>query len=179
MRKHSNMAAALALAAGLAGCASQTLDDFNGATPTLDLRAYLDGPLAASGVFFDRSGRANIQFVVEMRGAWNGDEGTLTERFRYSDGRLDQRVWTIRFHDDRRFTATAHDVVGEAEGEQNGNAAVMRYRLRIPRESGEVVVSMEDWLYLQEDGSLINRTRMSKYGVTVGELVVAFRKPET
>ena len=63
-----------------------------------------------------------------------------------------------------------------AEGEQRGNAARMTYRLRIPRGEGEIVVSMEDWLYLMQDGTLINRTKMRKFGLPVGELVVAFRK---
>ena len=52
-------------------------------------------------------------------------------------------------------------MVGEAKGSQRGNAAMMEYRLRIPRDGGEIVVAMEDWLYLQEDGTLINRTSAS------------------
>jgi len=174
--RKSKIVAAVSVIAGLAGCGSQALDDYAGETPTLDLREYLDGSLSASGIFFDRAGRADMRFVVEMEGSWDGDTGTLAERFRYSDGHSDERVWTIRFQDDGRFTATAHDVVGEARGGQRGNAAMMRYRLRIPRNGDEVVVSMEDWLYLQEDGTLINRTKMRKFGLTVGELVVAFRK---
>jgi len=174
--RKSKTLAALAVVAGLAGCGSQALDDYASETPTLDLREYLNGPLTASGIFFDHAGRADMRFIVEMEGAWDGDTGTLAERFRYSDGHNDERVWTIRFQDDGRFTATAHDVVGEARGGQRGNAAMMRYRLRIPRDGDEVVVSMEDWLYLQEDGTLINRTKMRKFGLTVGELVVAFRK---
>jgi len=172
----SKMATALAVVAGLAGCGSQAIEDYAAETPQLDLRDYLNGPLTASGVFFDHAGRASLRFIVDMEGSWEGDTGTLAERFRYSDGRSDERVWTISFQDDDSFTATAHDVVGEAKGSQRGNAAMMEYRLRIPRDGGEIVVAMEDWLYLQEDGTLINRTKMRKFGLTVGELVVAFRK---
>jgi hypothetical protein len=150
--------------------------DYAAETPQLDLRDYLNGPLTASGVFFDYAGRASLRFVVDMEGSWEGDTGKLAERFRYSDGRTDERIWTIRFQDADHFTATAHDVVGEARGSQGGNAAMMEYRLRIPRDGSEIVVAMEDWLYLQEDGTLINRTKMRKFGLTVGELVVAFRK---
>jgi hypothetical protein len=146
---------ALAVVTGLAGCGSQALEDYAGGQPELDLRDYLNGSLTASGIFFDRA---------------------LAEQFRYSDGRTDQRVWTLRFQDDARFTGTADDVVGEALGMQSGNAAKMTYRLRIPREDDEIVVSMEDWFYLQDDGTLINRTKMRKFGVMVGELVIAFRK---
>lgn len=174
--KKSNVAVAVAVIASLAGCGSQVLDDYAAETPRLDLREYLNGPLTASGIFFDYAGRADLRFIVDMDGSWNGNTGTLSERFRYSDGQTDERIWTIRFTDDQRFTATAHDVVGEATGGQKGNAAMMKYRLRIPRDGKEVVVSMEDWLYLQEDGTLINRSKMRKFGLSVGELVVTFRK---
>jgi hypothetical protein len=167
---------AVALVAGLAGCGSQALEDYSGGQPELDLRAYLNGPLTASGIYFDHAGRADLRFVVDMEGTWQGDTVTLAEQFRYSDGRTDERVWTLRFQGDERFTGTADDVVGVASGMQTGNAAKMNYRLRIPREDDEIVVSMEDWFYLQEDGTLINRTKMRKFGVTVGELVIAFRK---
>jgi hypothetical protein len=70
-------------------------------------------------------------------------------------------------------------VVGTAAGQQRGNAARMRYRLRVPRGEGQIVVSMDDWFYLQEDGTLIGRTRMRKFGLPVGELVVVFRKAPT
>lgn len=167
---------ALMIAVGLAGCAAPNLADYAAETPTLDLRTYLDGSLTASGVFFNRGGAAELRFVVDMEGDWQGDVGTLTERFRYSDGRTDERVWTLRFQDDHSFTATAADVVGTAEGAQRGNAATMRYSLRLLRDGDEIIVDLEDWFYLQEDGVLINRASMTKYGFEVGELFIAFRK---
>ncbi|MEM7188437.1 MAG: DUF3833 domain-containing protein [Pseudomonadota bacterium] len=175
-RTKSAAASALALLATLAGCGGQVLDDYVDEQPKLDLRTYLSGPLEASGIFFDRAGRADLRFVVDMTGTWEGNTGTLAETFRYSDGRSDERTWTITFSDDKNFTATAHDVVGQAVGGQTGNTAMMSYTLRIPRGDSTVDVSMEDWLYLQEDGTLINRTTMSKFGIRVGELFVTFRK---
>ena len=174
-----DIVAAFSVAAVLAGCSGPSLERHAGQEPRLDLREYLDGPLTASGMFFDYAGRPSLAFTVDMAGQWDGDTGTLTEYFTYSDGRTEERSWSIRFIDEHRFVATAHDVVGEATGEQRGNAARMTYRLRIPRGDGEIVVSMEDWLYLQEDGTLINRARMRKFGFPVGELIVAFRKGGT
>jgi hypothetical protein len=174
LRKIGALAAVLA---GLAGCGSQTIEDYAAEGPTLDLRDYLNGPLEASGVFIGPGGGVDRRFVVDMDGTWDGDTGTLTENFRYGDGGAEQRVWTLRFEDDRRFTATAGDVEGEAVGEQRGNAATMTYRLRLPRGDGDLVVSMEDWFYLLENGTLINRAQMRKFGLPVGEVIVVFRKP--
>ena len=138
----------------------------------------MSGPLTASGIFFDYGGRATLSFTADMEGSWEGETGTLEEWFTYSDGRTEERVWTIRFTGPDTFTATAPDVVGEAVGEQRGNAATMSYRLRLPRGDGEIVVSMEDWFYLLPDGKLVNRARMSKFGLPVGQLFVTFRKEE-
>ena len=156
---------------------SQSLDAYAAETPVLDLRDYLSGPLSASGVFFGLSGRVERRFTVDMVGRWSGNRGTLDERFRYSGGETGDRRWNLVFADDGTFSATAEDVEGTATGAQRGNAAAMRYRLRVPRAKGGIVVGMEDWFYLMEDGTLINKARMSKFGLKVGELVVLFRRP--
>jgi hypothetical protein len=112
-----------------------------------------------------------------MKGTWNGNTGTLDEDFVFSDGRKDKRVWTVKFTDDHRFTATAHDVIGEAVGTQHGNAVNMKYTLRVKRSNGDMIdLTMDDWMYLLDDKTLINRTKMKKFGLTVGELVITFRK---
>lgn len=155
---------------------AQGVGDYAAGTPVLDLRRYLNGRLTASGVFFGLSGRVERRFTVDMVGRWSGNRGTLDERFRYDDGEIGDRCWNLMFSDDGTFIATAHDVEDVASGAQNGNAAAMRYRLRVPRAKGEIVVGMEDWFYLMADGTLINRARMSKFGLKVGELVVSFRQ---
>ncbi len=161
----------------LTGCSNVTTQDYAAKTPKLDLRHYLNGPLEAHGVLFDYTGKADLEFYVKMKAHWQGNVGTLEEDFVYSDGRTDRRVWTIRFEDDHHFTATAHDVIGEAKGSQHGNAANMRYTLNAQRAGGSsILLNMDDWLYLMDDKTLINRTKMRKFGLTVGELFITFRK---
>ena len=155
---------------------SQSVDAYAAGTPVLDLRDYLNGPLIAAGVFFGLSGRVERRFTVDMVGHWSANKGTLDERFRYDNGETGDRRWNLTFADNGTFTATAHDVEGMATGAQNGNAAAMRYRLRVQTAGREIVVGMEDWFYLMDDGTLINRARMSKFGLKVGELLVSFRR---
>ena len=155
---------------------SQSVDAYAAGTPVLDLRDYLNGPLTAAGVFFGLSGRVERRFTVDMIGRWSADRGTLDERFRYDNGETGDRRWNLTFAEDGTFTATADDVEGVAAGAQSGNAAAMRYRLRLPKAGREIVVGMEDWFYLMDDGTLINRARMSKFGLKVGELMVSFRR---
>jgi hypothetical protein len=161
----------------LTGCSSVTTKDYAGGTPTLDIRDYLNGKLVAHGVLFDYTDKADLHFTVTMEGKWDGNTGTLKEDFVYSDGRKDQRIWTITFTDDTNFTATAHDVVGKAIGSQAGNAANMKYVLDVKRASGDTIrLTLDDWLFLVDDKTLINRTKLKKFGLTVGELVISFKK---
>lgn len=161
----------------MAACSGPTPKDYAANTPTLDLRDYLKGPLVAKGVLFDYTGKVDLAFHVDIAGSWNGNKGTLEEHFRYSDGRTEARTWHIAFTDDHHFTATAADVVGTAQGSQYGNSVNMRYTLNATRPGGErILLSMDDWMYLLDDKTLINRTTMRKYGIKVGELVISFER---
>lgn len=161
----------------LTGCGAVP-QDYAGMEPKLDLRQYLNGKLEAHGVLIDYTGKADKHFSVAMDAKWHGNTGTLKEHFVYSDGKEQDREWTFTFTDDNNFTAVAADVIGEAVGQQYGNAMNARYTLRATRDNGDQIdLSMDDWMYLVSDKVLINRTKMRKFGITVGELIITFRKP--
>jgi hypothetical protein len=77
-----------------------------------------------------------------------------------------------------RFTATADDVIGTAQGEQSGAVARITYRLRLPPEAGGHVLDVTDWLYLTENGTIMNRSEMRKFGFKVAELIATMRPAE-
>ena len=158
--------------------ASQRVDAYSREGPLLNFRHYLEGPLTASGVFIGLSGHVQRRFTMEMDGRWSGGQGRIEERIRYDDGEAGERLWEMYVGEDGSLTATAGDILGVAKGSQSGNAAAMRYRMLVPRKAGQTVVAIEDWFYLVDDGTLINRARMSKFGLKVGEIVACFRKGE-
>lgn len=150
--------------------------DYAATAPAFELRRALDGPLFAEGVIYGPTGRVATRFVAEMAGAWDAEGGTLTEDFRYDSGGTQRRAWRILPGPDaRRFTATADDVIGVAEGEICGATAVLRYRLRLPEDAGGWQLDVTDWLYLGEDGVIVNRSQMRRFGVLLGELVGTIR----
>ncbi|NDY91969.1 DUF3833 domain-containing protein [Ideonella livida] len=171
------LGAALALAAGLAGCAGPTPADYAGQTPALDLREYFNGPLVAHGVFTDRSGRVVRRFRVDMVGRWQGDQGVLEEDFLYSDGERQRRVWRLVRGPDGRYTGTADDVVGTAQGQAAGNALNWRYTLALPVDGRVWEVQFDDWMYLMDRQVMLNKAVMSKFGLRLGEVTLAFHKP--
>lgn len=165
-----------ALTVGLAGCASQSIDQYRAEKPVLDLREYFNGTLDAYGVFTDRSGAVVKRFTVVMQCSWTGDEGVLDEDFVYSDGSKQKRVWRLTRLADGRYTGTAGDVVGTAQGQARGNAFYWNYTLNLPIEGTIVEVRFDDWMYLMSDKVMLNKATMSKFGVTLGEVTLSFSK---
>jgi len=162
--------------AGLAGCASPSPADYADHRPVLDLKSYFDGELVAHGMFTDRSGKVLRRFVVDLKATWQGDRGTLKEDFRYADGGTEQRVWRLVAHGGGRYTGMADDVVGTAEGQAAGNALNWRYTLKLPVDGRVYEVQFDDWMFLIDDKVMLNKAVMSKFGVRLGEVTLAFRK---
>jgi hypothetical protein len=168
--------AALASVLALAGCASVQVDTYKAEKPVLDLRSYFDGTVDAWGMFQDRSGKVIKRFHVVIEASWEGDVGTLDEHFSYSDGTTQRRVWTITRLGDGRYKGTAADVVGEAQGEASGNALRWRYVMALPVDDKVYHVDFDDWMYLIDERTMLNRSLMSKFGFRLGEVTLSFRK---
>ena len=168
---------ALFMSAGLlAGCATPQLADYANEKPTLNMSEYFNGTVDAYGVFTNRSGKVLKRFTVVMTCSWQGDTGVLDEAFTNSDGTRERRVWTLKRSPDGTYIGTASDVVGEARGEEKGNAFRWNYTLRLPVDDRIVEVQFDDWMYLMTDKILLNRAVMSKFGVKLGEVTLSFVK---
>jgi hypothetical protein len=185
MKRRLLLTGAAALGAtGLTGCASPTIADYAGEKPVLDLRKYFNGTVDAWGVFTNRSGKVVKRFTVVMKCSWSGEPGrevgVLDEDFIYSDGTTQKRIWTLRRTPGEgaqgRYSGTAGDVVGEARGEERGNAFYWSYDLDLPVDGRNIVVHFEDWMYQMDDRVMLNRATMSKWGVTLGEVTLSFTK---
>ena len=169
-------AGAAAATLTLVGCAGPQIGAFAGQKPALDMREYFNGILDAYGVFTDRSGAVVKRFTVVMRCSWQGDEGVLDEDFLYSDGTKQKRIWRLKKLADGRYTGTADDVVGTAQGQARGNAFYWTYTLSLPVDGSVYDVTFDDWMYLMTDTVMLNKATMSKFGVRLGEVTLSFTK---
>ena len=198
------LSAAVLGAALLTGCAGPQIADYAAEKPTLDMRQYFNGTLDAYGVFTDRSGKVVKRFTVVMTCQWVDNTGTLDEDFSYSDGTKSRRIWTLVRTPDGKYTGTAADVIGTAQGEEKGNAFRWGYTLDLPvdgpaaagpppgkdapsggsavREATNVgaqrtvEVQFDDWMYLMNDKVMLNKAVMSKFGFKLGEVTLSFVK---
>jgi Protein of unknown function (DUF3833) len=161
----------------LAGCAAPQLGDHAGEQLVFDFRRYFDGTVLAHGLVSERGGKVLRRFVVTMRCDWVGDVGTLDEQFVYDDGETQRRVWRVRRLPDGRWTGTADDVVGEAQGASAGAAFNWRYTLKLPVRGSVYEVQFDDWMYLIDERTVINKAVMSKFGVRIADVTLSFSRP--
>lgn len=174
-RRHA-LLTLLAGTAVLTGCANPQVTDYAQERLLLELDRYFTGRVLAHGVFQKRGGEVARRFTVVMDCHWEGNQGVLDEAFTYSDGSTERRIWRLTKHADGRYTGTAGDVVGEAQGQTSGNAFRWNYTLRLPVDGKEYEVQFDDWMFLVDDRVMLNRATMSKFGVTLGEVLLSFTK---
>jgi hypothetical protein len=172
--RHLIRIAALALLLG--GCSTPKPEQYASELPALDVTQYFNGTLDAHGMFQDRSGDVIKRFVVVMRASWKGDTGILDEDFVYADGSTQKRVWTLTRTGPGRFSATAPDVVGTAQGVVSGNSLHWRYVLALPVDGKIINVDMDDWMFMIDNKVMLNRTAMSKFGINLGNVTLSFTK---
>jgi len=162
----------------IAGCSSMQIEDFNGTKPEFIPQEYFNGKMKAYGIVKDRSGKIIRSFKGDLVGSWDADGvGTLDEHFLYNDGEKQHRVWKLKpTKNAKKFIGTAGDIVGDAPMVANGNTVMIDYTMRVPYGDGTIDIDVRDWLHLQDDGVIINHSKMKKFGFEVGELVITIIK---
>lgn len=164
-------------AAATTGCASSSsLEQFEAAPRQLVLEEYFAGETTAYGLFEDRFGKVRRQFKVDITGEVEGNRLTLTEKFVYDDGERDTRVWEIDILGNGQYRGTAGDVPVPAEGQVSGNAFNWKYKVDLKVGDSVWNVGFNDWMFLMEDDVLINRAYVTRYGIEIGQVTIAFRK---
>jgi hypothetical protein len=167
----------LGLCGLLTGCSSMQIDDFTNTSPEFIPQKYFNGPMTAYGMVKDRDGKVIRRFKGKLVGSWDENGvGTLDEKFVYDDGEKQTRVWTLTPTGEKTFIGTAGDIVGEAQMIAKGNTVMIDYTMRVPYNDSTIDINVRDWLHLQEDGVILNHSKMKKFGFEVGELVITIIK---
>jgi hypothetical protein len=164
----------------LLGCAGPQVSQYANEKPALDISEYFNGTIDAYGIFTNRSGEVVKRFTVLMQANWRVVDGkkvgVLDESFEYSDGSKQKRIWTITEVSPGKYVGKADDVVGEASGLAAGNALNWAYTLALPVDGTIYHVQFDDWMYLMSSKVMINKAKMSKFGIELGEVTLSFYK---
>ena len=164
----------------LLACSSPNVSQYANEKPTLDLSEYFSGTIDAYGIFTDRSGVVKKRLTVLIKANWQVIDGkkvgTLDESFDYSDGTKQKRIWTLTEVSPGKYVGSADDVVGEALGDAAGNALNWVYTLALPVDGTIYHVQFNDWMYLVTPKVMLNKAKMSKFGIDLGEVTLSFYK---
>ena len=164
-----------ALAALLAvnGCSKpMDVSGFAGTAPAFDPVVFWTGHTHSWGVVENRAGAPTDIVQTDCIGEAEGPDGlhmrqTLTE----GDGTIAHRDWHLRRTAPGQFEATANDMTGTAHGEAAGR--VFHWTWVWNKAGG---LSMHQWMYLMPDGTMMNRTVITKLGVTLAQVSEQFSR---
>ena len=167
----------LLIAILLSGCSTIDIEQYSGNNPKLDLFNYFAGKTKGYGIVQDRKGTLTRQFTVDITGTIEADGSLkLYEEFDWSDGEKSTRTWIIGKNGEHFYSGTAEDVVSPADGVSFGNVLNWGYLLNLKVDDSIWKIKFDDWMFLVTEQVLINRAKMSKFGVTVGEVTIVFQK---
>ena len=154
---------------------AQRPDDYADHGPQFDIRERLNGPITCEGVIYGPTGRVASRFTADFEASWIGNKGVMKEVFHYDSGAIQNREWHLTLGNDGSIRAEAPDVVGVGEGQQKGSAVQLKYRIKLTKEAGGHVLDTTDWMYLMQNGAIMNRSQFRKFGIKVAELVATMR----
>lgn len=173
-----NLATLIGAITMLCACTNNKLDHYKNTTPVASIEDFFNGPLKGWGLVQDWKGRVTVRFDVEMNGKWEGNTGTLVEKFNYYDGTTQERIWTITKLENGQYIGKADDILGDATGQSQGNAVNWKYRMDLPVGNKTYRVTFDDWMWQMNNGVLLNRSYIKKFGVTVAELTIFMQKQD-
>jgi len=182
IKKFAHVCLFSGLLLGVISCSSASIEDYQQTTPKLDLATFFDGKLTAAGIVQDFSGKVTRKFTVTMEAHWTdtpqGKQGVINEWFVYDDGEKQTRVWKITDKGNGIYQGTANDILGIAEGESRGSALRWRYDMQLAVDGSEYQVHFDDWMFLVDDQTIINKSDIIKFGVTVAQVTLVIAKQE-
>jgi hypothetical protein len=153
-----------------------TPKDYAKNTPVLDMKTYFNGDIKAWGTFKNYNNNVSKRFYVKINGKWEGNKGILDEKFVYADGTLQSRIWTLVKENEHEFTGTASDVIGVAKGAAYGNALQWKYTMALVDDGETYDVKFDDWMYLIDENTMMNESKLYKFGIEIGEVTLIFQK---
>ncbi len=163
--------AGLMLAIGLLGCSeAMPAAGFRATSPVFDPIRFFNGHVASWGVLENRSGQPTNVVTTDCVGEADGDTLRMTQKLIIGQDAPVTRTWRMRRAGPGRYEATANDMVGTATGEASGRAFHWTWTLATSPGNDLRNVEMDQWWYLLDDGSMLNRTTVRKLGVILIEV---------
>ncbi len=160
----------------LSGCNITSIHDYKNKAPNFDPENFFNGKLIASGIVKNFTGKVIRHFNAEIAACWSEGIGILDEKFVFNDGEMQTRTWELTPLGSQRYLARANDVVGEAIAEWQGQGFFLKYTLAVKLENTTINFNIDDRMYRINDDLVINESKMRKFGLPIGEILLTLRR---
>jgi len=140
------------------------------------LEDFFVGRSTGHGVFKSWIAGVHRPFRVRLRGTRHGRTLILVEDFFYDDGERDRKTWTFVRTGPDTYEGTREDVVGKAKIKAYSDRITLKYLVDVPTKNGKTRVRFSDVISKQDDGSVLNVARVSKFGLKIGSVRLVFKR---
>jgi hypothetical protein len=166
------------LALTLAACGKpMQVSQFAGTTPSFDPLKFWSGHHRSWGVLEDRGGAPTDTVMTDCVGTASPDGSLkMAQTLTLGDGTATRRDWRLWRTAPGAYAATANDMVGEAHGLSAGRVFHWTWVLALSPGKPLKNVTMDQWMYLYPDGTMMNHTTIRKLGVAVAQVLERFEK---
>ena len=160
----------------LAGCApALPLGRFAETAPAFDPIVFFTGHTASWGVIENRAGDPSNIVTTDCVGQADGPDGLHMSQHVTTASGTTLRDWHMRRTGPDSFQATASDMVGTAKGERSGRVFHWHWTLATRPGQSWRDVDFEQWMYLMDGGTMVNRTAVRKAGILLAQVTEQFR----
>jgi hypothetical protein len=163
----------------VAGCAAPLRREaFANTAPAFDPVKFWTGRTSSWGVIENPDGAPTAIITTSTVSTPEGADGLHMIQHVMSGGKDSLRDWHMRRLGRGEFEATANDVIGTARGHTSGRTLHWTWILATKPGNCVFNVNMEQWMYLADNGTLMNRTIITKLGVRLAEISEQFVRHE-
>lgn len=138
----------------------------------LVLEEFFSAPIRVEGFFQKSWSRARLGIAIDIVPSWDGKVLSLDERFVYSDGTTDHKIWRLEKTGPGTYAGTRADMIGVGRVWTEGRAVRLQYVL--------TMVGMgfyfDELMILFDNGTLVGRSTVRKWGIVVGRVDLTMRR---
>ncbi len=161
-----------------AGCSSMQPQDFSAVMPRFSPEQYFLGDTKGQGVFYGRSDNVELRFTALFHGEWDGKAVTLHEDINYDSGKKENRTYTFTKISENKYYLTCGECVGKGTLESFGNTLKWTYSIKQKIDDSVWTFDLENWMFLQQDGLVLTREYVKKFGLRVGQVFMGIQKKD-
>ena len=150
--------------------------NYNKKLPTFSMESYFSNKVTALGYMtFFYPFKTIKDIKITFSGKFYNNTLTLKENYTDNDSKI-LRVWSFKKKSSSCYIGKESNVKGTIKVSIYGNKLNMQYKFKTNYKKIYFSVNVKDNMYLVDEETLINKTIVSKYGITLAESFLVYKK---